>query len=395
MPTKIKGVFIVLGPVLVRCENGKERFSEIDRRNEVISGLKTLYREFSDQKKSSTSQEAFSKSRADRLIFQRAPILLSDLENRSKSIYQVFSAITDSDLSLADVSAGSVEALSKLVSFAIGKHYETNPTETTVFPLRSTGIALRCFGNASAILTINSSESKADARIELKTNLDGELSTRKAQELNVDWSKHCDDFRTLRNTYFLERLLVTRLWLQDRFAGTTISSADGIERQADFSNFAQKVADFFSADGCIVYRFHPGETPNGMSSARLGYLHPLGSFYAYDYFEDSERIESEHMAMIAEDPKRRQRSANYRCVDSGEAVFLENASNTEISTINIEPKSVLVVPLISRGRIWGTIEVIGKHRFQLPNMRNAGYQSSPERLHLYSIISGCFFTSVK
>ena len=70
-----------------------------------------------------------------------------------------------------------------------------------------------------------------------------------------------------------------------------------------------------------------------MSEAKLGYLHPLGSFYAYDDLKENGNLESSHMARIAEDPQEREQSANYRCVDTGKVVFLENAQEAEISAV--------------------------------------------------------------
>jgi GAF domain-containing protein len=371
VPTQIKRTFIVLGPVLVRCENGSERFSEISKRQKVITELDDLHRAVCDAEDNARNQGAFSKTRADRLIFQRAPMLKSDLESRSRSIHRAFFVITSANMELAEISAGSIEALSKLVSFVVRNHDENNNTKETVFPLQASGIAERCFGNSSAVITVNTCALRSYPELQLSFDNDREVGDSSDVDFSAGWSRHCDYYRSLRNSYFLERLLVTRLWLQDRFAGTTIFSATGTERQEDFSAFAAKVADLFAADGCIVYRFHPGEASKifngrGMSEAKLGYLHPLGSFYAYDDLKENGDLESNHMARIAEDPQEREQSANYRCVDTGKVVFLENAQEAEISAVENKPKSVLVAPLISRGRIWGTIEVIGKYPFHLP-----------------------------
>lgn len=371
--THLPGLFLYVGPVAILTDSGMPEGadSKEDICKEIIDRLRQAYGNAGPSGAGNRAQNMTSAhtnrltkgitlSRAERLFTQRAPITEADLCQRTKRLGRTLDAVLDAAIQVEPLSADALQALTKSVAALADRAAPETPRRELLMPTTHTARFFRTPGH-EVVAEIGPNA------IAISSQPKGSLDAPPMSSgRRLAWSRFCDNFRTCRNANFLELLLVTRLWAQDTYSGTTIEAEDAQERQADFDEFANRIADIFGADACVIYRFHPGELPKGQGSGRLGYLQALSSAKGYKDLDSDFEMEARHMETIAEDPIKRQQSACYRCIDSGASVFIEDAHAEEVSVAETAyPRSILVAPLISRGRIWGAIEVLGKLPAQL------------------------------
>ena len=352
--TSLDGLIIFAGPVATRTSNAGEPLRNELAVNEVIENLERLAEENEVNSEIIDSNDYISKTRASRLIRQRSPITLNDLSHRLTKISTAFESIFQSNVSIGQTSADSIEAFTKAVSFSVTRR----PVKKSSYKALSPTAYQTKFHELGNYVPCVRTDWSGNVFVETVDASVQKVSEWASAEIRL-WSLFCDNYRTTRNSYHLERLLVIRLWAQDTFSGTTIQTEKGTEREPEFAELAERILDLCAADGCVIYRFHPGETPERSQGSRRGYLQTLGQKYAYPELEDQHGIESKHMEAISSDKEIRDRSICYRCVDSGKTQFLSSAGVQDIESAARSPKSVLVAPLISRGRIWGAVEVFG------------------------------------
>lgn len=354
--TNIENLYIFAGPVSVRPGLYGEPLKNKKTRDDILENISQIFK--SDILKNGPLE--FSKTRAARLIWQRAPISSSDLTARLSNVNAAFNALINSTVELKEIDADIIEAYSKSVAFSVTVR---NRSRANCYALSPTSVQSEYFPLGEIVPSL-CVDKNGEASVQSLSAREHHVHEWRARD-SLLWSRYCDSFRTTRNSFHLEQVLVTRLWTQDTFSGTTIESEDGGEKSSDFGEFASRILNMCAADGCVIYRFHPGQATEPGEDARFGFLQPLGRWYAYPDLEMHFASEEAHIKEIAVSSKAREESICYRCVDSGSTQFLPVVSDGDVSSAGRTPRSVLVAPLISRGRLWGAVEVLGVLRGQL------------------------------
>jgi GAF domain len=172
-------------------------------------------------------------------------------------------------------------------------------------------------------------------------------------------SKFEDEFITHRNGYFLERLMLFRLSLQDGLHGDPDSAP--FKRVLD--HLCRKIHRIFGADACNLYRY-------------ISHKRKLVRIASHtDPFARNEFDERAAKAIedVGSNDSDRAKSACYRCVDSLHDQHYPDAGAEDLYLVpgEVQPKSVYVFPLVVRGRIWGVLELTGEnaHQFLPPSLR--------------------------
>lgn len=162
------------------------------------------------------------------------------------------------------------------------------------------------------------------------------------------------------------------MWFQTRFGGSSIQTENGTLHHNLFNELAVRVKDIFGADGCNLYRYRPGEDVSTPAHRYddghcAGYLERIGSGFGYKYFDDYSNTEAQHIAYIGTNTKERSKSLCYQVIENGESAFKGNATRSDLSISSRSlPRTVLVAPLLYRGRVWGVVELLGRNSSQFP-----------------------------
>ena len=191
------------------------------------------------------------------------------------------------------------------------------------------------------------------------------------------WSFFCDTYRSNRNVFFLERILLIRLWLQDNFSGIAADDEIGGKQSRKLlDELMKRLQRILGADACILYRYAPGETPNGPADPKqpAGYLRRLAYHYVpHTGLQREAGVEAKRMEQIGASPERRASSISYRALDDKQTKYDPDAKAEDMYVVagTVPPQTILATPLISRGCAWGVIEIFGcdRHQFPYSNIR--------------------------
>lgn len=359
MRTTIPNLFLAVGPVCIRIAHGTDPLSDKLFRENLTEKIFDCFKQEADIKTSA--------SRIERLMTQRAAIDLGDLLYRSRGMRDSFDAVLHTRTHLKTLTADQLEAITKTITFWTTCTVSTAEKQyyfiTDLQRMISKDEMITCAVSVQ-LRTDNAAPSFATKAHELGKMEAPAIPSAIARE----WSVFCDQFRVCRNFHFLERLLVIRLWLHDQFSSLTIESIDGHEHRALFDELAMRILKTCGADACVIYRYHPGATDgHNALGKRRGFLGVLGNDFAFSYLKKYFKREPKHMKQIATDPIKRRQSAAYKSIDTESIIFNSDAEDDQISvqTHEYRPRSFLIAPLLSRGRIWGAVEILGRNPGQI------------------------------
>lgn len=162
--------------------------------------------------------------------------------------------------------------------------------------------------------------------------------------------------------YFQERLIFFEQWFRQEFGILAAGVEDKDPLTAIFKRIASEIAQLLSADQCDIYRYNSEEE----------ILEIAG------YFPEEKDIDPvrEAMRTIGKNREKRKRSISYRTLDDKEPHFCR-AAVKQNGKFKFEPEteeffvdsvfkdhSVIAVPLMVTGRVFGVLEISGFSSFQ-------------------------------
>lgn len=368
-PTENDNVFILFGPVWLRDQaTGREPFTPAF----VSRVARQATDKFAPGPKEALIEPGLSLDRLERTMQHRASLLEADFKARVAQIMANLHVLLSATCDCVALTADHLEDLGKVISFW-GRRLDDMPSgELTRFFKRlpedpdtvHSGFTLR-----------RSSDTERPLHLEVASDLPRTFS---AEDMFADpatsskWSFFCDTYRSNKNAFFLERIMLIRLWLQDRFNGISVEREEGDAKSKELGNeLMQRLREILGADACVLYRYIPGRVASGEPQAEgqiLGYLQPEGSACANAELAATIHANSLEMEAVGSDPARRSRSIIYRSLDSKIPIYQPNAQPGDMvfDDAAFIPKTYLASPLISHGCAWGVIEILGLQRQQFP-----------------------------
>jgi signal transduction histidine kinase len=169
------------------------------------------------------------------------------------------------------------------------------------------------------------------------------------------------------SNYMLERISLLRLWLQSIYLALPIVASPVADSATDLpragpgpqilDRLSRRLMVLFGADACNIYRY------DSIDSSLIR----VGSFIRYLERAGNRKQAAELMRNAASDRTLRARSLAYRCVDTEEIIFPANARVEEMLIVDSQqpPRQLLVIPLKIHDRMWGVIEILALHPYQL------------------------------
>lgn len=355
---------VMVGPVWIELEEASDSAAFVDLQSicanlaEVLDGI-TI----------GTPSGGFSLSRVIRTVGHRGRAVESDISLRLFRIFEALVTVLDIEIDDHEVSADYFDQVSEQALFFVSNkdHIGTGGIE---MPEMEVSYDENPKYRVSNRFTLD--HSTPAPRIKIESIFEVEITREAApsfpDDLLAAWSKFHSDFLAKRNAYYLERILLLRLWLQDNFNGTSLNDEDGLDRKAIFDELSRRIQSMFGADGCNIFRLTVSEAkPNEDADADAGhsFLRRIGSHFQYDYLTTDEHVEAQHVENAGYDIEQRDRSLCYRVIDHGVTTFRGDLEPNELATItDHSPKTVYVSHLLYRGRPWGVIELAGRNHFQ-------------------------------
>lgn len=364
-PTKDEGTFLYFGPMLSSRDSSHQEDLSSDM-------LDALSEDLAGEYQSDRLTHQISSTRLRRFLLHRAPVMWSDVTVRARRAVKVFERFLILEDEFAKVTAEETETAGKTACFL--EQVTLAADGDLSFSLGSTAVGSEetIEGRPRIVAKFDHDRDRYAYSIRFTDNTKPESrESFRSDVIERRWSQFNDYYRACRNSFFLEQLLLLRLWLQDEFDGLSIKSDTGRERMSVFHVLAEKIRDIAAADGAIIYKYQHGDSADQEAAIDdpKGYLTRIGWSYANGLLGDSSADEARNIELIAADPVARLKSQVYRAVDTGETAFLRNATRADIAFKGLGfPKSIIVVPLISRGRIWGAMEVLGQNSGQFLHM---------------------------
>ena len=345
-------LWVQLGPVGCSDLDGEAVLSDPDRRERLMAQIEETY---------APGESRMSRTRAMRMMTQRSPIAKEDLIARAKTASAALQLLLTADVALELRHADYLDAVVRAVVFWTR---QADPALEGRYRLMPEGVYRVAGGKEDCCPAV-----AVDASGALKLSPAGGDGGDWPDALISDWSVFVDTCHSILTGYEMEHLILIRLWAQDEFGLAITSEASEAQRRL-FNRLAERINDASGADGCVIYQYLPGESPSHaepVGPTASGYLRATGRSFAFGYLEETFKLEADHIESIGVDQEKRKESVCYRAIQEKRAIFLPESSGDEISLEGKRaPGSVLVVPMISRGRIWGVIEVLGKLPGQLP-----------------------------
>jgi len=284
VPLSHMNLALYIGPVWMRDRNSI--IQPLDQTfSENVCGNISVFLDHSDDDENGGVKLSIPRIR--RLLAHRAPISQDDLKTRTHRILICINALIDGETSTVSLTADIFEELCKSLSF-----WSSRLSFITSHGIQScvSSPKVSNFSSPDVFYFTIKSDSDRSAHLVLSIEANSPSSTdhsaNTASYPHGEWSAFCDRYRTFRNSYLLERLMLTRLWLQDCFSGVSIKSESGSDKEELFADMAKQIRRVVGADGCVIYRYLPGESPfqSPINSERSqGYLHRIGCNFEFNH----------------------------------------------------------------------------------------------------------------
>lgn len=372
LPTDDPEFFLLCGPVWLRHpESLREPFTQ-----DFVGRAAERIMTFDRQQPDSEAEPRLSPARVRRVLQHRAAMTANDFRERVSHIRRTIEVLMDGETP-ARLNADQIERVALALSFW-GRRLDLLDAEPAGCPL----LAHQSddASEAEMVFIVNRSDADDPA---LKFTIMPRRESRHREDLFLrpsvadKWSFFSDTYRSNRNVYYLERMLLIRLWLQDKFSGISAEAELGGQKSRKLlQELMRRLQQMLGADACALYAYTPGETHRGPAGPdqRSGVLHRLASYYdPGSKLRASSEAEARKMEVIGTDPEDRGRSNSYCALDQKKTLYNPDLSPDDLVSIDSEvaPRTVLSTPLISRGCAWGVIEILGcsSHQFPFGNIR--------------------------
>ena len=317
--------------------------------------------------------------RLERLRNSQEVTIAADVLARSKRIVSTLDILLNAEITKSSLQADFVEELSLIISYL--RYHRTDFEKNSPMQFRFSETQYEDDEQHLAIckvefidekIAIKISQSDKGQELPLFIN-NSSLSGKNTRR----WSKFQSDYNGFRNKFFLERIMLLRLWFQDKLRGVSLKSDSANMKIEIIDSLAEKINEIFDADGCHLYKYRTASfldydiegEERSTDSVEHGRLELIGRAFEPGYSPDGLNGEPEMVSSIYSDMSKRSLSASYKAVDKGDISFKGFVKYGQVVTkVSAVPRTVLVAPLISRGRIWGVIEVFGRNTFQFPQL---------------------------
>jgi hypothetical protein len=391
LPTPVRDIFVMCGPVWLRDpktlrEPFKKAFVEkathyIDEAEKRFRRGKDEDAEAGDRQRHAASDSELSTQRVKRMLQHRAAISDEDLRQRVQAVGQIVLSMMHGTTPRR-LNADQIERVALALCFWARRSQHLGPDPSACRLLQNADNP----GNGDNLLFVMRRTPGSDTPLEFAivspegADVAEDLFLRSPR--SSKWSFFSDTYRNNRNVYFLERILLIRLWLQDNFSGIAAEDDEdgGDDTLTLLIQLMRKLQSILGADACILYRYVPGETitswrrrlePESVGAKadqKSGFLRRQAYYYAPDTkLKRTSDEEARKMIEIGADTGRAD-SIAYYALDEKVTRYEPDVGKHQIAAVDEKnrPRTILVTPLISRGCAWGVIEIVGSNAYQFP-----------------------------
>jgi hypothetical protein len=318
----------------------------------LLSALVRPPKEYSD---------GISRDRIFRSALSREPLVAEELKTRLSNAVHALDCVLATDIPDIALAAHEYEAIA-LHFLELANHPKMLIEAGRAFPLpRGAHTKDRPSNVAASELRVSAGGKSGPAGQVFQVPLTYTSGSVSSSEYDYAYHSLVERTGINRSNYMLERISLLRLWLQSLYLSLPIRDLDG-EPAAESSiqildRLSRRLMLLFGADACNIYQYDTIERQ----------LQRRGSFVRYLEKAGDRKKAAVLMREAGNNPKLRQRSICYRCVETGKILFPANARDDEMLMTDSQapPRHVLAIPLKIHDRTWGVIEIQALHPYQL------------------------------